>query len=180
MLFSLKKSALLVVDVQEKLLPAIHEQQAVLERCAWLCRLAQILNMPTVVSEHCVDKIGGTHPVIREAAPQAQYIQKKAFSAAAEKRLRGTAIEEAKRVIVCGIEAHVCVWQTVYDLRAEGKAVWVVADAISSRSARDVALACERMKNAGAHIVSAEMVAFEALRTTRHPQFSVILKELIR
>lgn len=182
MLFSCTNAALLLVDVQEKLLPAIDRDQEILAENIRLCRLAAALSVPVAVSEHCVDKIGATHPDLHAAAQAAgaDYIRKQAFSAAAEGFLADTAVQTAENIIVAGIETHVCVLQTVWDLLAGGKKVFLAADAVSSRKSSDSAYACARMRQWGAEIVSTEMLAFEALGSARNPLFSPILKNFIK
>ena len=175
-----EKAALLVIDVQDSLIPHIYESEQMVEKVVWLCQLAQYLELPTVVSEHCVDKIGGTHAVVPTTAKNAQDFQKRSFSAVRDGQIERTLLRDQEHIIVCGIEAHVCVLQTCLDLLDKGKKVYVVRDAISSRVLSNADLAVERLRQAGASIVSTEMVAFELMATAEHPCFSTVLKQLIK
>lgn len=174
------KAALLIVDVQDSLIPYIFESEQMLSKVLWLCRLAEHLSLPTVISEHCVDKIGGTNQEVRAAAPDAQIFQKRSFSAVRDGLIERTLLKDKTHVIVCGMESHVCVLQTCLDLIAKGKTVYLVRDAVSSRQLSNIELAMERLRQAGAIIVSTEMVAFELMATADHPDFSVVLKQLIK
>lgn len=180
MRINFEKAALLIVDVQDSLIPHIYESEQMLEKVIWLCQLAQYLELPMLVSEHCVDKIGGTNQVVMEAANGAPVFQKRSFSAVRDGIIKRTSLKDKEHIIVCGMESHVCVLQTCLDLLAEGKAVYLVRDAVSSRKLSDLELAIERLREAGAIIVSTEMVAFELMATADHPDFSMILKQLIK
>src|SRR5690606_9598182 len=114
-------SALLVVDVQQRLAPAIEDGRSVVANCVWLMRLAERLGVPTVVTEHCPDKIGHSLDAVLEAAAGVQVVHKRRFSALADGCLGGTAVAGREDVIVCGTEAHVCVQQTALDLAHAGK-----------------------------------------------------------
>lgn len=180
MLLNAEQSALLIVDVQSRLLSALDPEHTVLARNVWLAGLADALNIPTVISEHCADKIGATADAIIQAAPQAVTVHKQDFSVWAEGCLKPAMLGGARQLVLSGIEAHVCVLQTAIDLQSHGYQVFVVADAVASRQASDCELALARMRQAGCHIVSGEMVAFEWLTSARHPQFKAIHREFIR
>lgn len=173
-------SALLVIDVQERLAPAIHDGRSVVEGCVWLLRLAARLGVPAVVTEHCPDKIGASTDAVREAATGATTVGKRRFSAVRDGCLAGSAIEAAEDVVVCGSETHVCVQQTALDLAHGGKRVFLVADASGSRSPLDRDLAIERMRGHGIAVVSREMVAFEWLAGGDDPLFGEINREFLR
>lgn len=180
MRINVEKAALLIVDVQDSLIPYIHESEQMVEKVIWLCQLARHLELPTVVSEHCVDKIGGTKQAVMDAANDAQVFQKRSFSAVRDGIVKRTLLKDKDQIIVCGMESHVCVLQTSLDLLAEGKAVYLVRDAVSSRALSNLELAVERLRQAGAIVVSTEMVAFELMATADHPSFSTVLKQLIK
>lgn len=180
MLLDAEHAAFLIVDVQSRLLPAIHEGERVAERTVWLARLAEALDIPTVISEHCADKIGTTDAAIRAAAPRAITVHKQDFSVWREGCLGDAVLGGARQIILAGIEAHVCVLQTALDLRRNGYEVFVAAEAVGSRRAEDAALALQRLQQHGCHIVNGEMVAFECLASARHPQFKDIHTRFIR
>jgi nicotinamidase-related amidase len=173
-------SALLVIDVQQRLAPAIEDGRTVIANCVWLMQLAQRMGVPTVVTEHCADKIGGSLEAILDAADGVQVVGKRLFSASADGCLAATALSRCEDVIVCGTETHVCVQQTALDLAHAGKRVFVVADAVGSRHRLDRDLAIERMRSHGIAIVTREMVAFEWLESGDDPLFGEINREFLR
>jgi len=180
MLMNPKKSVLLVIDVQAKLAPFIHDNAAVVEACVWLARVAERIGVPVVVTEHFPEKIGGTLDSVRAATQAAHYVGKQCFSAQDDGCLDGTAVERQRQVIVCGTEAHVCVQQTALSLRWAGKQVFVVADASGSRDPANRDLAFERMRGHGIEIVSREMVAFEWLQRGGTDLFREVNRDFIR
>lgn len=180
MLMSREKSALLVVDVQERLIPAIHACDEVLANCVWLVGVAKQLSVPTVVSEQYPKGLGRTEPTLRRAATDAKWVEKVHFSCVADGCLVGTSVEDRRQVVVCGTEAHVCVQQTALELRWQGKEVFVVADAVGSRDPENKALALARMRAHGIEIVSREMVAFEWLRRAVTDDFRAVNTGFIR
>jgi nicotinamidase-related amidase len=180
MLLDADRSVLLIVDVQQRLLPAIHEGGRVLEHCLWLIRLARRLQVPVVASEHYPRGLGRSFPALREMLPAEAFFEKVFFSCVAEGALRGLPVFEREQWVVAGTESHVCVLQTVLDLRAAGKSVFVVAEAVGSRRPLDRDLALARMARAGAEVVSREMVAFEWLRRAGTDLFREVNRDLIR
>ena len=120
-----EKAALLVIDVQSRLIPHMYQSEELLDKVCWLCNLVQCLKIPTVVSEHCVDKIGATTQVITKAADNAQFFGKRSFSAVRDGITKRSVLKDKTHIIVCGIESHVCVMQTCLDLIAEGKTVYL-------------------------------------------------------
>jgi nicotinamidase-related amidase len=180
MLLDADRSVLLIVDVQQRLLPAIDEGAHVLEHCLWLIRLARRMQVPIVASEHYAKGLGRTVPALRELLPAAGFVEKVFFSCVAENVLRRLPIFEREQWVVAGAEAHVCVLQTVVDLCTAGKAVFVVAEAVGSRRPADRDLALSRMARHGAEIVSREMVAFEWLERAGTDLFREINRDFIR
>lgn len=180
MLMNPATSALLVIDVQERLAPAIHDGQHVARNCAWLAGLAARVGVPVVVTEHFPAKIGATLPAVAAAAAGADFVTKECFSAQADGCLDRTAVDARRQVIVCGTEAHVCVQQTALGLRWAGKQVFVVADACGSRNPADRELAFARMRSHGIEIVSREMVAFEWLQRGGTELFREVNRDFIR
>lgn len=173
-------SALLIVDVQTRLLPAIDDGERVLHNCTWLVRLAHELSVPVGVSEQYPQGLGPTVQALRELVAPECIVQKTYFSCVAEgclARLPGFAREQ---IVVAGTEAHVCVLHTCMELLAEGKQVFVAADAVGSRNAQDRELALARLRQQGAQIVTREMIAFEWLRRAGTDLFRRINRELIR
>ena len=180
MLIERERSSLLVIDIQERLLPHIHEGQAVLDNAVWLVKLAQRLGVPVMVSEQYPKGIGHTVAVLRGLTLPEAVAEKLHFSCVAAKCLDGLSGSERPQVVVAGTESHVCVLQTVLDLRAQGKEVFVVAEAVGSRKPSDKELALARMRSHGIHIVSREMVAFEWLKRAGTDEFREISREFLK
>jgi nicotinamidase-related amidase len=179
MLIDAKKSRLLIVDVQEKLVPSIHEGGQVIENCAWLARLAHRLHVPVIASEQYAKGLGPTVAELKALLSE-ESRQKVHFSCVAGECLNDLPGGDRDQFIVTGIEAHVCVLQTAFDLHGSGKEVFVVADAISSRDKDDKVLAVERMRGAGIPIVTREMVFFEWLRQAGTRQFKELSAEFLQ
>lgn len=180
MLISREHSALLIVDLQPRLLPAIHEGEAVVVEAIWLARLAGRLAVPTVISEQYPRGLGHTDPRVIAAAPGARVVEKVHFSCADGGCLEGSAVDAAAHVVLCGTESHVCVLQTAVGLRRRGKQVFLVAEACGSRRPTDKALALARMAGEGVVVVSREMVAFEWLGQAATEEFREISREFLR
>lgn len=170
----------MVVDVQTRLVPAIDRGSEVVDSCDWLIRIARELNIPLLMTEQSPDAIGPTVESLREQTTKQERFTKTHFSCVAEPGFLGTINELNKsQIIVCGMEAHVCVMQTVLDLVAKGLAVFVVSDAVGARFREDRLCALERMRDAGAVIVTREMVFFELLQVADRQNFSPLLRKFI-
>lgn len=164
-------SALLLIDFQGRLMPAIAEGEARVAQAAKLASAARILDVPTLLTEQNPRGLGGTDARLAEAGP---VLEKMTFDAS---RAPGfaDALPDRPALVVAGCEAHVCVLQTVLGLRAMGRAVAVVADAVGSRLPANRDLALARMAGAGAQIVSTEMVLFEWLGSAENSRFRDVL-----
>jgi nicotinamidase-related amidase len=174
------EAGLVVVDIQERLLPSIHERERVLRNAIRLAKGAGVLNLPILVTEQYPKGIGRTVAELAGAVPEFAPLEKTAFSCCGAKNFISTlASRNVRDVVLCGIEAHVCVCQTALDLLDQGIGVFVAADAISSRTPENRQHGIERMRDAGATIVSAEMILFELLEEAGTDQFKKIL-ELIK
>lgn len=180
MLIDANTSTLLVVDVQERLLPAIDDWQRVLDNVIWLVRVARRVGVPMMATEQYPKGLGHTHPDLLAELPPGVMAEKMHFSCVGAQCLDTGLLALRRQVVVCGMETHVCVLQTVIDLRLGGHEVFVVADAVGSRREADKALAPQRMRDEGARIVSREMVAFEWLRMAGTPLFREISREYLR
>ncbi|MCK4305084.1 MAG: isochorismatase family protein [Candidatus Eisenbacteria sp.] len=167
------EAVLVVVDVQEKLLPAIHDQEQMLRRTRLLIRGAGLLQLPILVTEQYPQGIGPTDAGIVKALGESyQPIQKASMSAMSEPAFLEALVASGRRqVILCGIEAHVCVYLTAQDMRADSRAVYVATDCISSRQERDYAIAVQRMEAIGCCLTTHEMAVFELLRQSGTSEF---------
>ena len=170
------KAGLVVVDVQERLLPAIFEQQRVIQNAIRLIQGAGILGVPIFATEQYRKGLGPTVPEVAAAIPGFAPMEKVAFSACgAAGFIPALKQKKVSEAVLCGIEAHVCVTQTCQDLLEKGFRVFVAADAVSSRTPENYRLGVERMRAAGAVIVSTEMVLFELLQQAGTAEFKQIL-----
>lgn len=162
-------SMLLVVDLQARLMPAIHDGQAVVDNARRLLDAARLLDVPAHATEQYPRGLGGTVPGLLEGR-DVPVTEKAAFDAC---RTPGfvEALPARPRVVVIGCEAHVCVLQTVLGLRAAGRDVALVRDAIGSRRPENRDAAVERLARHGVEIVTTEMVVFEWLGGREHPRF---------
>ena len=181
MLINADRSCLLVIDVQEKLAPAVHQAEQLIENCRWMIEAAHLLKVPVLASEQYPRGVGPTVAALRELIADDQVKDKQTFSCADAPECQ-TMIERQGRdqIVIVGMEAHVCVLQTALRLTVQEKQVFVVADAISSRSTQDIELSVARMRSAGIHIVSREMVAFEWLRGSDAEQFKTFSKDFLQ
>jgi nicotinamidase-related amidase len=172
-LLSRDRTALIVVDVQEGF-RSYGSFAAAAGACGKLVRAARILALPTLVSEQYPKGLGSSAPELGlEDEPR---ITKTVFSAA---RADGFDLGEAEQAIVCGIETHVCVSQTVHDLLAEGIEVHVPADAVASRHPLDYERGLERLERAGAVVSTVEAALFELLERAGTPEFKAVQKLIL-
>ena len=176
MLIRRPDSLLLVVDIQQKLAPAIHDSERVVANSVRLLDGARQLGVPAFVSEQYIKGLGPSLEAIRTAAVDARFFEKTHFSCAAEPGVIDL-LRAAKRpqIILTGTEAHVCVLQTAFGLLAAGFEVYLVADAASSRTPENRSAAVERMRAAGIGIVTTEMVLFEWLHQAGTDDFRQLL-----
>jgi nicotinamidase-related amidase len=170
------ESALLVIDIQERLLPAIFERERVVQNAVRLIKGAAILGIPIFATEQYRKGLGATVSEVAAALGEVAPAEKLAFSACGAADL-SAALKGRKitSVILCGIESHVCVCQTSLDLLDANYCVFVVADAVSSRTPENHRIGLERMRDSGAVIASTEMVLFELLEKARTEEFKSIL-----
>ena len=170
------KAGVVVVDIQERLLPGIFENQRLVRNSRLLIQGAGILRLPVFVTEQYPKGVGRTVPDIASAIPNYAPIEKLAFSCCGApgfvEALRAKGVQD---VILCGMEAHVCICQTCLDLLEADFRVFVAADAISSRTAENHRIGVERMRAAGAVIASTEMVLFELLERSGTEEFKQVL-----
>lgn len=176
-----ERCALIVVDIQEKLLPPIFEKERLVRNAQLLIRLAGVLKIPTLLSTQYSRGLGNTVPGIASLLPDTDPIEKSVFSCfgsdvfcSALKRLPGN----RSIVILCGMESHICVAQTALAALREGYLVHVASDAVSSRTEWNWKIGLDRMRAGGAVISSTEMVIYEALGSAGTPAFRDMLKYL--
>ena len=175
MLLSAERSLLLVIDIQDRLMPAIFEGERVVRKSAALMAAAAEMAVPVLITEQYPKGLGHTAPVLLESGGYEMF-EKITFSAARTPAVSDRlAVLGRDQIVICGAEAHVCVQQTAIDLKVAGYEVFVVADAISSREPDNARLAIERMRGLGLQVLSSEMVIFEWLERAGTPSFKAVL-----
>jgi len=174
-MLKIEDALLLIIDVQEKLFRVIHEKETLLSSLQKLVKGCRLLGVPVLVTEQNPAGLGPTVPDLAALMPDAIKVTKFSFSCCAESGF----IEQLKamsrrQVLVCGIESHICVYQTSMDLLAAGYEVQVVSDGISSRTPQNKKLALGRLSADGAKLTGVEMALFELLRTAKAEHFKAI------
>lgn len=178
-MLNIETSALIIIDVQEKLVKAANNGAATAINAAKLAKAANALEIPAIITEQYPKGLGSTVTEVKENLSDNAFIaEKSAFSALLESNI-SEKIQElksagVKQIIICGIETHICVLQTVMALRNEGFEVHVVENASSSRSVNEHNTGLALMKQHGAYVTTVEIVLFELLKTSRHPKFKEI------
>lgn len=162
--------ALLVIDVQEKLIPAIHQSQRLVHNCSLLLRFASEMNLPCLATEHYPQGLGRTVEGISDAMiDETRRIEKTRFSGAIDVVLQQLTAWRRTQVLVCGIEAHVCVLLSVLDLQAAGYQCFVVSDAVAASQVDQIEWAFRRMESAGAVPTGVMSAMYEILGDASHP-----------
>ena len=167
-MIALNDTQLVIIDIQGKLSQIVHESERVLYNSRIMIEGCRLLGIPIVWLEQLPEKLGATHP-----SP----IAKSCFSAYANASfVEQLESNNRKQVVLIGIETHICVYQTAVDLLRNGYEVFVVADAVSSRTSDNKAIGIETIRHEGAKILSTEAVLFALMRTAEHPKFRDIAK----
>jgi len=170
--------ALVVLDLQAKLVPATFEPERVVRNAQILLRLAETLKIPVILTAQYTKGLGNILQEITQYAPGVQPFEKTSFGCFGEsnfrEHLRGRA-PAARALLVAGVESHICVVQTVLGALEAGYLVHVAADAVSSRTRENWQIGLNRMERAGAVISSTEMIVYELLGKSGTPEFKVIL-----
>ncbi|MDX1392642.1 MAG: hydrolase [Rheinheimera sp.] len=175
------QSQLLLIDMQQKLAPAIADAKDIEQAAAWMLQVALQLDIPIWATEQYPQGLGPTLPALAELIAPAQLLQKMHFSALKEPHIASRlACTERRQIVLMGTEAHVCVLQSALDLLSLGYQVFVVTEAVGSRTVENKQLALSRMQQAGAQIISKEMAAFEWLQRCGTDSFRQISKGWIR
>ena len=180
MLIDAPRSVLLVIDMQEKIMPAIADHERLIAGVVWLTRAAQRLGVPVAVTELYAKSLGPTVADLRSLLPADAVGAKSHFSAVAAKCLSALPGADRAQVVVAGVEAHVSLLQTALELMEDGKEVYVVADCVGSRRDADRDLALARVRQEGVRIVSREMVVCEWLGEAGTPLWKEISRDFLR
>lgn len=181
-LMTLENSALVLIDVQEKLMPAMANQAKLTARIQLMLKGCGLLNIPIVVTEQYPKGLGATVPDIELLLSNANVVgraEKTMFSVrAGAEAFSGLAGQGITNLVVVGIETHVCVAQSALDLLANGFEVYVCTDAVGSRNSNDHETALRRMENSGVIPTTVEAVLFEWCENANHESFKTISKSI--
>lgn len=176
-----ERSALLVIDIQQKLLPPIFQKEQLVRNSQLLIRAAGVMKIPAIVSTQYAKGLGGTVPEVASLLPETEAIDKDLFSCFGSdvfctllKRLPGN----RNTLLLCGMESHICVTQTALAALREGYLVHVASDAVGSRTEWNWKIGLDRMRAAGAVISSAEMMIYELMGSSASPAFKEMLPHL--
>ena len=176
-----ERCALVVIDIQQKLLPPIFQKDQLLRNAQLIIRAAGVLKIPALVSTQYAKGLGGTVPEIASLLPETDAIDKNLFSCFGSdvfctllKRLPGN----RNTLLLCGMESHICVMQTALAALREGYLVHIASDAVSSRTEWNWKIGLDRMRAAGAVISSTEMMIYELMRSSSSPAFKEMLPHL--
>lgn len=181
MLLDRNNSQLLVVDIQSRLAPAIHQGKEVIKQACWVIEVARQLNLPITATEQYPKGIGATVDEIKQLLKPDEILQKMHFSALQEAEIaQHLANKNKQQVVVIGTEAHVCVLQTAAALLSAGYEVFLVAEAVGSRKKSSKKLALKRLQQQGAQIINREMLAFEWLHVSGTDEFKHLIQNFIK
>jgi nicotinamidase-related amidase len=176
-ILSKEDTVLIVVDVQEKLLPYVVDKEKVTENLRMLIKFAYIMNIPILLTEHYPKGLGRTVPQIKEVLKEYKPIEKVIFSCFGSGKFKSRLKElDVKRLMLSGIESHICIEQTALDALDAGYEVHVIADAISSRTPRNLEIGIEKTRQFGAVISSTEMAMYEIMERADTKEFKEVLK----
>jgi nicotinamidase-related amidase len=180
MLLDVSRAQLLIVDVQERLLPAMYDGEAMVDRCTVLLQAAAELNIPAIMSEQYRKGLGATVERLLAFKGDTPIFEKMHFSCASDPgiapHVMAGATQGRRQIVIAGIEAHICVLQSALGFHAMGLDVFVVADATTSRKPDSISLAHHRLHQGGVTVVNTEMALFEWLATAGAPSFKTLSK----
>lgn len=166
----------IVIDIQERLTPVLHEAEAFVARSSALLQGLQALNIPLLLTEQYPKGLGSTLAEIKQHLADAPIVEKTRFSAWVEEVEAFVRAQQAQNVILIGAEAHVCMLQTVLDLRANGLTVYIPFECTTSRHPLNKDNALQQMQAAGAIVSNVESILFMLLQDAKHPTFKTISK----
>ena len=171
-----EETALLIIDIQEKLVPVMKYKDQVINNTKILINTAIQMNMPIIYTEQYPKGLGNTVKELEELLMDATKFEKNSFTAYIEEARKALKATDRKKIIVVGMENHVCVYQTVRDLLIDGYQVFLVKDAVASRTKMNYRNGLDLMNLMGAVIINTETVVFDLLKTAGTPEFKVLSK----
>lgn len=173
------EAVIVIVDIQERLAAVMSERKKVIDNCLHLIEIAKLLQIPILVNEQYPKGLGPTVSEIRDALPSYEPVEKMFFSCCGQRSFLDRLADPGKRkIILCGMETHVCVLQSCIGLLNEGYAVHVVSDAVCSRTQENFGTAIEYMRDAGAVVTSTETVLFQLLEKAGTEEFKTISRRI--
>ena len=173
-LLDISKALVLIIDVQEKLVNMLSDEK-VKDNAIKIAKTAGILNIPTIVTEQYPKGLGQTLSEIKESLANVKYFEKTSFSAYNENNFKEELGNFSRnQIVIFGIETHICVLQTAFDLLNAGYEVFVVQDSCGSRNDENKQAALRRLIHSGAQILTTEMVIFELLKSSKNPNFKEV------
>jgi nicotinamidase-related amidase len=176
-MLEIKDCSLVVVDIQGKLAQIMYEKELLFKNIEILIKAAALLNIPILWCQQVPESLGPTIPEIAVLLKDIEPINKSSFSCCGDEQFNNKLDKlNVKQVMLCGIETHVCIYQTAIDLVKKGFDIHVIPDAVSSRTPENKILALERIAAEGAKICSVEMALFELLKTAKHPRFKEVAR----
>ena len=169
--------SLVVVDVQGKLARLMHEKETLFKNVCILIKAAKTLDIPITWCQQVPEALGGTIDEVAELLSDLQPINKASFSCCGDEKFNAAVNAlDRRQIILCGIETHVCIYQTAADLVRKGYQVFTIADAVSSRTFENKHIAMGRMAAEDVTIASTEMALFELMKTAEHDRFRKIAR----
>jgi nicotinamidase-related amidase len=176
-MLKLENTVLVIIDLQGKLWNVINEKETLLENSIKLIKGLRLLEVPVIMTEQNPKGLGPTLTEISSILPETRPIPKVSFNCCRNDEFMKALTElKRKQVLICGIEAHICVYQTGLELLEKGYEVQIVADAVSSRVIRNRDIALSRIQSEGAKLTVTEMAQYELLQTSENPKFKELLK----
>ena len=176
-MLKLDNTVLVMIDIQTRLWNVMSEKEALAENAARLLKGLKLLGVPVILTEQNPRGLGPTLPELSAVLPETRPLPKFCFSCREDAGFRQALVEAKRRqVLLCGIEAHICVYQTALDLLSAGYEIHVLADCVSSRVPRNRDISLMRMQAEGAKLATAEMVLYELLETAENPKFKELLQ----
>ena len=171
-----EQTAAVVIDIQERLLPAMHDKEQVLKSTVTFLKGLRLLEVPVYLTQQYTKGLGNTVSEIREAAGTDAYLDKLRFSAYEELKKVLKDPSEQKFVLICGMESHICVLQTAIELKEHGYQPVFVADCLASRKKEDMDIALRRAEQEGILLTSCESILFELTEAAGTEVFKAVQK----
>ncbi|MBK93003.1 MAG: hydrolase [Rickettsiales bacterium] len=182
MLIEKSNAILLVIDIQEKLFPKVFNKKIIDKNSQILLKTCKLLELPILLTEQYPKGLGSTIMSLQKIYSEINRnnlfrFEKNSFSCFEEENIKNILkIQKKKQVLILGIETHVCILQSAFDLKAEGYYPYIITDAVGSREKNDHDSALKRFLAHGIDLITSEMVVFELLRNFKHPKFREISK----